>query len=248
MSGRVWLVGAGPGDPELLTLRAARLLAEADVVLHDALIPAATLALTPAAARRVCVGKRAGRPSWRQEEIHRAMADAAREGLRVVRLKVGDPYVLGRGGEEALAMAALGIPCEVVPGVTSATAAAAWAGIPVTHRGLASAVLVVSGHAPEAYEAPLGSLAPGSATVVILMGLRTLAHTSALLLARGWSPETPAALVLGAWTEAGVAWRGALAEVADVEPPLGPDAPPGALVIGAVAALTLAGAAEATMG
>ncbi len=248
MSGRVWLVGAGPGDPELLTLRAARLLAEADVVLHDALIPAATLALAASGARCACVGKRAGRPSWRQDEIHRVMAVAAREGLRVVRLKVGDPYVLGRGGEEALAMAALGIPCEVVPGVTSATAAAAWAGIPVTHRGLASAVLVVSGHAPEAYEAPLGSLAPGSATVVILMGLRTLVHTSALLLARGWSPATPAALLLGAWTDAGVAWRGTLAELATVEPPLGPDAPPGALIIGAVASLALAGTAGATMG
>ncbi len=248
MSGRVWLVGAGPGDPELLTLRAARLLSEADVVLHDALIPAATLALVPAGARCVCVGKRAGQPSWRQEDIHRAMAEAADEGLRVVRLKVGDPFVLGRGGEEALAMAAQGIPCEVVPGITSATAAAAWAGIPVTHRGLASAVLVVSGHAPEAYEAALGSLAPGSATVVILMGLRTAARTSALLLAHGWSPDTPAALILGAWTDAGVAWRGTLAELAAVEPPMGPDAPPGALVIGAVVALTLAGAAGATMG
>ncbi|HET9314120.1 MAG TPA: uroporphyrinogen-III C-methyltransferase, partial [Vicinamibacteria bacterium] len=143
MSGFVWLVGAGPGDPDLLTRRAARVLGEADLVLYDALVSQAALELAPRA-QRFPVGKRAGRPSVDQETIHRLMITAARRGRRVVRLKGGDPFVCGRGGEEALALRAAGVPFEVVPGISSAVAAPAAAGIPVTHRGLASAFVVVA--------------------------------------------------------------------------------------------------------
>ena len=142
MSGFVSLVGAGPGDPELLTMKAARRLAEADLVLYDALVASEALDLAPAA-QRFCVGKRARRPSVAQEAIHRLMIRGASRGKRVVRLKCGDPFVLGRGGEEALALAAAGIPFEVIPGLTTAVTAPALSGIPVTHRGLASGFAVV---------------------------------------------------------------------------------------------------------
>src|SRR4051812_25688940 len=136
-------------------------------------------------------GKRAGRPSISQRTIEKVMIRRALRGERVVRLKSGDPFVFGRGGEEALALAAAGVPCEIVPGVSSALARPALCGIPVTHRGLALAFLVVSGHAPSGFTAALESLAPGAATVVVLMGLATRADTG-LLLSRGWDPETPA--------------------------------------------------------
>ena len=148
--GLVSLVGAGPGDPALLTRRAAQRLAEADLVLYDALVDRAALDLAPSA-QRIFVGKRAGRPAVTQEFIIRLLIRAARRGRRVVRLKGGDPFVFGRGGEEALALSAAGLPFEVVPGVSSAVAAPALAGIPVTHRGMASGFVVVSGHAEEAY-------------------------------------------------------------------------------------------------
>src|SRR5207253_3412936 len=132
--------------------------------------------------------------------IERVMVRRALRGERVVRLKSGDPFVFGRGGEEALALAAAGIPCEVIPGVSSAVAGPALHGIPVTHRGLASAFLVVSGHAEAAYASVLGSLAPGAATVVVLMGLASRAEVAGALLRRGWDGATPAAVVLGAST------------------------------------------------
>ncbi len=163
------------------------------------------------------------------------MIRAARRGKRVVRLKCGDPFVLGRGGEEALALAAAGIPFEVVPGLTSAVAAPALAGIPVTHRGLASGFVVVSGHAETAYRPVLGSLAPGAATVVVLMGLATRAAVAALLVARGWPKATPAAIVLGAATDASHVWTGALGTLADAELPS--TDPPGTIVIGSVVSL-----------
>ena len=159
MTGFVSLVGAGPGDPELLTIKAARRLNEADLVLHDALVSPEILALAPKA-RAFDVGKRARRKSTPQDVIHRIMIHAARRGQRVVRLKGGDPFVLGRGGEEALALAAAGIPFEVIPGLSSAVAAPALAGIPVTHRGLTSGFMVVSGHAA----AVLPSLTGGGLT------------------------------------------------------------------------------------
>ena len=188
MTGRVSLVGAGPGDPERLTLKAIKRLEAADLVLYDALIDPDTLQFAPLA-RRFFVGKRAGRPAITQDAINRLMIREARRGHQVVRLKCGDPFVFGRGGEEALALAAAGIECEIVPGISSAIAAPLLAGIPVTHRGLASGFVVVSGHAESAYAPVLGSLAPASATVVVLMGLANRAAIAKALLAAGWAPQ-----------------------------------------------------------
>ncbi|MCI0343702.1 MAG: uroporphyrinogen-III C-methyltransferase [Planctomycetales bacterium] len=236
MSGFVSLVGAGPGDPELLTLRAARRLGEADVVFHDALVSPEALRLARGA-RLVYVGKRAGRESMRQETINRLLVRAARRGLRAVRLKCGDPFVLGRGGEEALALAEAGVPFEVVPGVTSAVAGPALAGIPVTHRGLASGFVVVSGHAEAAYGPILRALPPGSATVVVLMGLANRAGIAATLLEAGWGAGTPAAVVLGASTEAAATWTGELAGLGAASVPGSGAEAPGLLVIGEVVGL-----------
>jgi uroporphyrin-III C-methyltransferase/precorrin-2 dehydrogenase/sirohydrochlorin ferrochelatase len=239
--GFVWLVGAGPGDPELVTRKAARVLAAADVVFYDGLVPLEVLALAPAA-QRFSVAKRAGDAGaasggMAQETIHRLLVRAARRGKRVVRLKGGDPFVLGRGGEEALALAAAGVPFEVVPGVSSAVAAPALAGIPVTHRGLASAFVVVAGHSPRAYAPVLDGLRPNAATVVVLMGLAARGELTAFLLARGWEAGTPAAMLLAAGTPEAYTWTGPLAELAAAEVParLGPA--PGTLVVGEVVAL-----------
>ncbi|MBI5481978.1 MAG: uroporphyrinogen-III C-methyltransferase [Deltaproteobacteria bacterium] len=229
--GSVSLVGAGPGDPELLTVRAVRRLEEAEVVLHDALVPNAVVEVATTA-KRLCVGKRAGQPSCAQEEIVRLMIRLARQGRQVVRLKCGDPFVLGRGGEEAVALARAGIPCEVVPGVSAALAAPAAAGIPVTHRGLASAFVVVSGHAPEACGPVLASIEPATATLVVLMGLRSAGRIAALLMARGWQPDTPAAVVAAAWTAEQEVWAGTLEALGRSALPLGL---PGTIIIGATA-------------
>jgi uroporphyrin-III C-methyltransferase len=203
--GFVSLVGAGPGDPDLLTRKAARRLADADLVLYDALVDPAVLELAPNA-QRVYVGKRAGRPQVRQEFINWLMVRAARRGKKVVRLKGGDPFVFGRGGEEGLALAAAGLSFEVVPGVSSAIAAAACAGIPVTHRGIAAGFVVVSGHSEDAYRPVLESLAPQSATVVVMMGLHGIDRLAGLLVTRGWPLLTPAAVVFGASTEDEIVW------------------------------------------
>lgn len=236
--GFVSLVGAGPGDPDLLTRRAVERLAAADVVLYDALVDPGTLEFA-ARARRVFVGRRAGRPAVRQDFVNRLLIRLARRGERVVRLKGGDPFVFGRGGEEALALAAAGVPFEVVPGVTSAVAAAALAGIPVTHRGIASGFVVVSGHAEDAYEPILRALAPGSATIVVMMGLGRIERVAALLLRRGWRGATPAAIVFGASTPASSVWTMSLRELTDgVEVPA--DHPPGTVVIGDVVRLRAA--------
>ncbi len=209
MTGFVSLVGAGPGDPELLTLKAVRRLGEADLVLYDALVETATLSYA-ARAQRFFVGKRAGRPAIRQDAINRLMIREARRGRRIVRLKCGDPFVFGRGGEEALALAAAGIPCEVIPGISSAIAAPLLAGIPVTHRGLASAFLVVSGHAETAYGPVLRSLAPGSATIVVLMGMANRVEIARELRAAGWASRTPAAVLLGVSRPGSDEWHGTL--------------------------------------
>ena len=233
MTGFVSLVGAGPGDPELLTLRALRRLRDADLVLNDALVQTDLLELAPKA-QRFYVGKRAGRHSIDQEGIHRLMIRAAKRGQRVVRLKCGDPFVLGRGGEEALALEAAGVAYEVVPGISSALAAPALAGIPVTHRGLASAFAVVSGHAESAYAPILDGIAPGSLTLVVLMGVRTRGAIAAHLIARGWSADTPAAIIHGASHPGSFTWIGDVATLgeASFDTEL-----PGILVIGQVVAL-----------
>ena len=236
MSGRVAIVGAGPGGPDLLTLRAARALAEAELVLYDALVATETLALA-ARAQRFCVGKRAGRPSVRQETIHRLLVRSARRGKRVVRLKGGDPFVLGRGGEEALALVAAGVPFEVVPGVSSAVAAPALSGIPVTHRGLSSAFVVVSGHAEEAWRPVLAGLSPGTLTVVVLMGLASRGSMAAALMARGWAPSTPAAILWGAGTPASARFVGSLADLGQAVAPSVARGAAGTIVVGAVVGL-----------
>ena len=253
MTGFVSLVGAGPGDPDLLTVRAVQRLADADLVLYDALVAQEALDLLRPRAQRFCVGKRAGRPSIRQETIHRLMIRGARRGQRVVRLKCGDPFVLGRGGEEALALIDARVPFEVVPGLTTAVAAPGLAGIPVTHRGLASGFLVVSGHAEASYRPLLEPVAPGSLTLVVLMGMGERRALAGLLLERGWPAATPAALCLATGTAEAWSWIGTLGalhgaplEDADADAP-------GTIVIGkvvgvgaAVAAALSAPAARAT--
>lgn len=229
MSGFVSLVGAGPGDIDLLTRKAVRLLGEADLVLYDALVEQELLELAPQA-KRFFVGKRAGRHSIDQEGIHALMIRAAKRGDRVVRLKCGDPFVLGRGGEEALALEAAGVAYEVVPGVSSAIAAPALAGIPVTHRGVSAGFAVLSGHDP----ANLDALAPSALTIVVLMGLRTRTQIAARLIARGWSEHTPAAIVVGASHEGRARWLGTLATLGDavIDSDLA-----GVIVVGAVVEL-----------
>jgi len=214
MTGFVSLVGAGPGDPELLTLRALRRLRDADLVLNDALVQTDLLELAPKA-QRFYVGKRAGRHSIDQDGIHRLLIRAAKRGQRVVRLKCGDPFVLGRGGEEALALEGAGIAYEIVPGVSSALAAPALAGIPVTHRGLASGFAVVSGHAEVAYTPILDGITPGSLTLVVLMGIRTRGAIAGRLIARGWAASTPAAIVYGASHPGSESWFGTLATLGE---------------------------------
>lgn len=237
--GLVSLVGAGPGDPGLLTRRAAHRLHHADVLLHDALVQPGALDLAPSALR-IPVGKRAGGPSASQRAIERLLVRAARRGRRVVRLKCGDPFVLGRGGEEARALADAGVPFEVVPGVSSALAAPELAGIPVTHRGLASGFAVLSGHAEAAFGPIVDGIAPGSLTLVVLMGLQARAAVAARLLARGWPAATPAAVLLDASGPGAFSWRGTLAGLAEAALPLDRAGLPGTLVVGAVAALSLA--------
>jgi uroporphyrin-III C-methyltransferase / precorrin-2 dehydrogenase / sirohydrochlorin ferrochelatase len=237
--GFVSLVGAGPGDPELLTLRAVARLRDADLVLYDALAGREALRLAPRA-RWFYVGKRARRRSIAQESIERLMIRAAQRGERVVRLKCGDPFVLGRGGEEALALARAGIAYEVVPGVSSAVAAPALAGIPVTHRGISAGFAVVSGHAESAYGPLLSSLAPSSATVVVLMGLANRDAIAALLLSSGWPRSTPAAIVLDASHESSASWTGTLAALGSCALPEERPDSAGVLVIGEVVSLAAA--------
>ncbi len=240
--GRVSLVGAGPGDPELWTVRALRRVEEADLVLYDALVDAEALRrLTQA--QCFCVGKRAGRASVKQETINRLMIRAARQGKRVVRLKGGDPFVFGRGAEEMLALAHAGIAVEVVPGVTTAVAAPEVAGIPVTHRSMASGFLVLTGQTGEGLNRALGAVRPGGVTVVVLMGLNGRGEIAREFIAHGWSPDTRAAIVCGASTPDEWIWTGALAELGASEPP---DGVAGVLVIGEVVSIreALAAASE----
>ena len=238
MTGFVSLVGAGPGDPELLTLRALRRLGDADLVLNDALVHAELLELAPKA-QRFYVGKRAGRHSIDQDGIHTLMIRAARRGQRVVRLKAGDPFVLGRGGEEALALEAAGVAYEVVPGLSSATAAPLLAGIPVTHRGVSAGFAVVSGHAESAYGPIVDSIAPGALTLVVLMGVGHRQQIAQRLRARGWPATTPAALLFGASQPGGFTQRTTVGELAALSPEQLPVATehPGVLVIGEVVSL-----------
>jgi uroporphyrinogen III methyltransferase/synthase len=203
MNGIVYLIGAGPGDPELLTRKALRLLAEADAVVYDYLVAPEILALAPATAEQVFVGKKGGGFCCPQRNIEETLVRLAHEGKRVVRLKGGDPFIFGRGGEEAEALVAAGIPFEVVPGVTSALAAAAYAGIPLTHRTHASAVVFLTGHEdPAKPDAAIrwedyGRL---GATLCVYMGMKNLETIMRRLQAGGLPPHTPAAVIQSATT------------------------------------------------
>jgi uroporphyrinogen III methyltransferase/synthase len=232
----VYLVGAGPGDPGLLTVRAAAVLARADVVVHDRLAEPSLLDLAPAGAERIDVGKAPGAPVA-QAEINDLLVERGRAGAEVVRLKGGDPFVFGRGGEEALALAAAGVRFEVVPGITSAIAVPAYAGVPVTHRGLATSFTVVTGHSRHAVdtETHWESLAAVGGTIIILMGVAHRGEISRRLLAGGLDPATPVAAVTWGTRPAQRSIRTTLSLLATI-----PLQPPATIVVGAVAGLDLA--------
>ncbi len=232
----VALVGAGPGDPDLLTMKAARLLATADVVVHDALVGDEVMALIPDHVERIDVGKRVGKPVP-QEMISTLLVELGRQDQLVVRLKGGDPFVFGRGGEEALALADAGVEFEVVPGITSSVAAPAAAGVPVTHRGVSAAFTVVTGHR-RAGEPSVDwrSLARVGGTIVILMGVAHRASIAAELIAGGLAPDTPVAAVRSATTDDEEVVRCSLAELGDA-----PVEAPATIVVGAVASFDLRG-------
>ena len=201
----VALVGAGPGDPGLMTVRGLALLRRADVVVFDRLVDPRLLDEARPDAIRVFVGKASGRHTLPQREINALLVRHAARGRRVVRLKGGDPFVFGRGGEDAEALAAEGIPFEIVPGVSSAVAVPAYAGLPLTHRGVASSFAVVTGHEDETKDEDVvdwARLATAVDTLVILMGVRSLPRITAALLAAGRAPETPVALVRWGTTDA----------------------------------------------
>lgn len=238
-SGQVWLVGAGPGDPGLLTLAAARALQHADVLLYDALVSDGVLALVPHRCQRVFVGKRAGERAMPQAEIEALMVDQARRGRRVVRLKGGDPFVFGRGGEEAQRLRAEGVAFEVVPGISSALAAPAYAGIPVTHRSHNTAFTVASGHedpAKAASSLDWEKLADPHRTLVFLMAARNLAEVTGQLIAHGLPASTPAAVVQDGTRPSQRTCAGTLATIADDARRANVGAP-AVLVVGEVVAL-----------
>ncbi len=234
-TGHVALVGAGPGDPGLITRAGLEALRSADVVLYDALAPAALLREARAEAEVVGVGKRAGAHLASQDEIEALMLARAKEGKRVVRLKGGDPFVFGRGSEELRACREAGVPCTVVPGVTSAIGALAYAGIPVTHRGLAGAFMVLNARSVEG-DAPNWSAATQVDTLVLLMGAGTLAECADRLIDAGRSPDTPAASVQWGTRPDQRVVTGTLAGIADRVTEAGLSAPL-VTVVGRVAAL-----------
>jgi uroporphyrin-III C-methyltransferase len=239
VTGAVHLVGAGPGDPELLTLKGLRVLREAQVVVHDRLGTEAILALVPDSAQRVNAGKAPGRHGMTQEEISATLVAHARAGRRVVRLKGGDPFVFGRGGEEALALAEAGIPFEVVPGVSSAMAAPAVAGIPVTHRGIARTVTFASGHddphSPAA-RARWAALADVPGTLVLLMAMTNLGAIADALIAGGRVPDERAAVIQWGTTERERRVTASLATIAGACAQAGVGSP-SVVVIGPVVAI-----------
>jgi uroporphyrin-III C-methyltransferase len=192
--GKVWLVGAGPGDPELLTVRAHRLIATAQVLAYDELVGPEILALAPAEAERVPVGRRARGCRHHEARIHPVVIERALEGKDVVRLKGGDPFVFGRGGEEAEELAAARVPFEVVPGISAALGAAATANIPLTHRELSASVTFVTAHAATG-DPDIAATVPPAGTLVFYMGLARIEETCRALIAGGRGPTTPAAVV-----------------------------------------------------
>jgi uroporphyrin-III C-methyltransferase len=230
----VSLVGAGPGDPDLLTLRAAKRVQAADVVVHDRLVSPEVLALARPDAECIDVGKAPGGQGCTQPQINALLIRLGRQGKRVVRLKGGDPYVFGRGGEEALALATAGVLFEVVPGVSSALAGPAAAGIPVTHRGLSGSVTIANGHDTDQHE--WSALARSRGTLVFLMAVEHLEHIVDNLLVHGRSADEPAALVEWATTPRQRVVTGGLSEIAGAARCAKVEAP-AVLVVGPTAAL-----------
>ena len=216
-SGKVYLVGAGPGDPGLLTVRGLELLHKAQVIIYDQLVNPILLEEASPVTIRIFVGKQAQRHCIAQHEINQILIDHARLGYDVVRLKGGDPFVFGRGGEEAEALAHASIPFEIVPGVSSAVAVPAYAGIPVTHRQLASSFAVVTGHETQKQRSAVdwGKLAEAVDTLVILMGLKTFPRIAAELRQHGLSPETPVAVIRWGTTNEQEAIIGTLGDIVD---------------------------------
>lgn len=239
--GCVYLVGAGCGGPELLTLRGAELLRSCDSVIYDDLIARQLLALAPSDAERLYMGKRSGHHSASQEEICAALIDRAKSGKRVVRLKGGDPFVFGRGGEEILALQEAGVPYEEIPGISSAIAIPAGAGIPVTHRGVSQSLHIITAHTADTQDGlPTGleDLTRLQGTLVFLMGLGRLEQLIQRLMSAGMSGETPAAVVSGGNAPCPVTVRGTLIDLAERVRRAGVQ-PPAVIVVGGVAAIDL---------
>jgi uroporphyrinogen III methyltransferase/synthase len=240
MPGRVYLVGAGPGEPELITLKAHRLLGEADVVVYDHLVDAELLKLTRPGCEHLFAGKKGGKVCRPQSEIDQTLVRLALEGKTVVRLKGGDPFVFGRGGEEAAALVAAGVPFEIVPGVTSALAAAAYAGIPLTHRLHSSAIVLLTGHEdPSKADSTVHweDYAKLGATLCVYMGVKNLGTIAARLEAGGMHPTTPAAIIQSATTRDHRRILGTLGTIAGLAETENVEAP-AMLIIGEVAALS----------
>ncbi|HUZ46977.1 MAG TPA: uroporphyrinogen-III C-methyltransferase [Terriglobia bacterium] len=226
MSGKVYLVGAGPGDPGLFTLKGKRALEQADVVIYDFLANRELLRFTRPRCESLCVGKRPGEPTSSQEEINQLLISKAARGMTVVRLKGGDPFIFGRGGEEAQALARAGIPFEVVPGISSGYAAPAYAGIPVTHREIASSVAFLTGHedpSKPSTSVDWSKLATGPRTLVLFMAVRNLPEITAALIQQGREPSTPVAVIRWGTRAAQEVVTGTLADISGkaqhVEPP-----------------------------
>lgn len=237
--GRVALVGAGCGRADLITVRGLRLLQQCRAVVYDDLIDSALLDTAPAGAERIYVGKRSGRHSAPQAEINAALIALAQRGGLTVRLKGGDPYVFGRGGEEALALQRAGIPFEVVPGITAAIAVPAEAGIPVTHRGVSRAVHIITAHTQdETPDFSRWAALAADGTLVFLMGLQRLPQIAAGLLAGGLPPQTPAAVLSGGNAPHPAAVRASLGEITDAARAAGVEAP-AVIVVGDVAGMEL---------
>lgn len=236
--GKVWLVGAGPGDAGLLTLRGKQVLDRAEVVVYDALVSPAVLNLIPGAARVIFAGKRAGCHYLRQEDTNRVLLEEAEKGLRVVRLKGGDPFLFGRGGEELELLAEHGIPFEIVPGVTSALAVPAYNGIPVTHRDCCSSVHIVTGHrrAGREYDLDFPALVKARGTLVFLMGIAALPDIRRGLLDAGMDPVTPAAVLESGTTAAQRRISATLGTLEAAAERAGAKAP-GIIVVGKVCAM-----------